>query len=418
MSVGKRCRSIAVACAGVAILFLFAVPSGSGEGRLPVTPGRVTLEPGEEVRFEIDVGTAAADWEVIPRSLGTIDGNGLFVAGEKSGRGIVRVIVGGGGPGGVGHAVVRVGTGRTTALRIEVTPRRGAVEPGGEIRFEVRTVGGEIGIEPVVEWRLTPGRIGTISPDGLFRAGNVPMEGRLIATAVTMEGTARTAAMVRVGGPGEAGEFRVRPRVVKVLPGESVRFRADGIDPALPVDWAVFPSAIGTITPDGLFTANEVIADAVSRQLTRREGVVIARAGSDGDFLRGRARILIGDGELPGQLVIEPKEWSRVVTIEDVLSGRGIPFRARFLGPSIESSPVVRWRIEPTGVLHAAPVFGNRTVVSWEGSDSDVASFFPYRGRLIAELVLPNGAKIGASALLSIRLAELQPSGKRERKRD
>ncbi|MFH1279949.1 MAG: hypothetical protein ABIK65_16420 [Candidatus Eisenbacteria bacterium] len=313
--VGRFVR--ALSAAWVLVALLVAPPAAAAEeGPVRVTPGRASVGPGESVRFTLEGTEAEVEWEVIPRFLGDIDGSGLFRAGPREGRGIVRAVVGGTEERRVGHAVLLVGSGR---------PR---------------------------------------------------------------------------GGP----EIRIRPRTVRVLPGESVRFRAEEIDPSIPVVWTVRPNAIGAITPDGVFTANEVLADAGSRQLTRREGVVVARAESGGGVIHGRARILIGGEELPGELVIEPRDWVRDVAPADVLSGKGVPFRARFVGPSFDTSPVVEWRVEPPGVLRPHPPVGNRTVLSFAGNVTDIANAFPYRGRLIAEWLSPNGLRIGASAPLSIRL--------------
>lgn len=301
---------------GLFLLLGLAISALAAGGPVPLTPGRVALAPGEIVRFSIDEEGIGARWEVIPRSLGDVDGAGLFHAGEREGRGIVRVVVGEGSGRRVGHALVTV----------------------------------------------------------------------------------------RSEGPREGQEIRIRPRTARVLPGESVRFRAGEIEPETPLLWTVRPEGIGTITPDGVFTANEVFADAGSRQLTRREGIVIVRAETARGVIHGRARILIGGGELPGELLIEPGGVAREVGPGDVLSGKGLPFRARFVGPSFDTSPIVEWRVEPPGFLRVEPRVGNRTVLRWDGNVTDLAAAFPYRGRVIAEWTGPNGGKFGASAPVSIRL--------------
>lgn len=562
---------------------------------LRVTPDRVLLLPGESVRFEAhltdDEGVPSnpIEWEVIPARLGTIGPDGLFVAGDRPGRGIVRAVAHTGEKPSVGHALVRIGSGGEVPLRVIIEPRETRVAPGEAVHFAVSVLDPQTGVAVtgVTEWRLIPPDIGSIDPsgtftagilpghgriaaavtdgdrhgvgyaaihvgraanedevsirihpeeaelavgeeidfqarieppdleeqvewlvvprhagtvsEGRFRAGSRPVDGRVIASIITSTGVARADARVRIRDHGEEtgvmvkpekavvragnearftlyargsgsgaplapvewsvrplyagwigpdgvfhasgagspttahviGIYRdlesgrssmaaaqvnivpvpadrvlhIRPRIATVLPGEHIQFRIDQEDAALrSIEWDVAPSRLGTITPDGFFTASRAIADVTSGEFLHQEGIVTAKTVLGNALLKGSARIIIGTESSPTELVIRPPGWIGEVTLSDL--NRKLSFQAMTVGPGIDSPVAVEWKLDPPGPLSLFPIRGDRTTVSWNHSSlsPSALSLSLYNGRLLAELLLPNGQRIGAAVPLVIRL--------------
>jgi protocatechuate 3,4-dioxygenase beta subunit len=148
-----------------------------------------------------------------------------------------------------------------------------------------------------------------VTKDGYFIAGPEPGVGRVIASAALAGVEYRGSADVVVAeGRGSGRQLLVEPAEVVLAPGQSQQFIARvmtssglSIVPS-EVRWEVLPTSLGTITPDGLFTAGTVAM----------AGQVIAQAAVDGRLLRGAARVLVSQGAngLIAGLVMDGRDGS------------------------------------------------------------------------------------------------------------
>ncbi len=129
-------------------------------------------------------------------------------------------------------------------------------------------------------WSVSPARIGTVTQDGLFTASSDAGEpgswqrptGWVTAEVVLGAGRVfRGAAAVVVDVPNPEVIVRVAPRDATLRPGASQQFEAEVLDQSgapisLPVEWRVADAAVGTVTPDGLFTATSAVPQGQTRQ--------------------------------------------------------------------------------------------------------------------------------------------------------
>ncbi len=484
--------------------------SGTGNSRviLRIRPEVVSVGPGEGVELratarEAETGIdlpGLTEWTVSPDWLGSIGPDGYFTAGELPGRG--RITAHFHGDGGEGSAHIRASvesTDESTPFRINIHPRRLQVPPGESALLQISQEG--FPEDTAVEWTLLPALLGNVT-NGFFQAGTIPMDGRIIASMRTDQGSARAISFVRVKGdaPGqEAGirpkeallrageqirfEFRsdqsatgpgdfapvhwsvsnpdagtigpdgtfyatntlseavisalvtatsenpvsgmvmsgharimvvtapddyqisVRPQVADLPPGESVRFRAEDVPAGMLVVWSVLPRTIGTITPDGLFIANNVIADVSSGEFSRREGVVIASVRSGTVHYTGQARVSVGGENRSTTLAIEPPELHFNRDLAEIDSELNFgTFHIRTVGPNASSTPIVHWRLEGSPFLRVFPEYGRSTSIMLNGNDKRAGEIV-IEAKVIAELILDNGQKIGTSAPVTVRLA-------------
>ncbi len=470
-----------------------------------VTPGRARLGIGESVSFRIERigmdGAATVTWSVVPSGLGTIGADGGFQAGQNPGYGrIAAIVIDGENGRGMGYASVQVGSPEASgAVRLQLRPERAEAAPGGTIEFQLESTG--LPDDAAIEWMAVPREIGTVV-NGHFQAGSFPMEGRVVASILTPAGASRAVARVRIHGPRpdiawvvrpedvtvrsgdfvqfsmeppgnqetdyspsliewsvqppEAGTISpdglfqassseqgvpivahviglyrdpstsltgrgvariyipgdladspliVRPRTATIPPGEQIRFSVE-FDRVmdLPVEWSVQPRTIGTITPDGLFLANDVLTDATGPEFLRQEGVVFAKVEMDDRTFTGSAHLIVGGEIIPAMLVIEPKEIHAEVNLLDLSSIRPVYLSARAISPNHVSAPLVEWRVVPENLFEVHPRIGNRTELRLIRTAPSDLSTILIRGQVIAELLLENGQRIGATASIDIRI--------------
>jgi len=384
-----------------------------------VVPARALLSPGEEFQFGAVVTdefgepvAADVEWSVVPRRLGVIDPSGLFTAGpdESVGRVVATVVTGEGPVRGFGTIEVR--TPGPGGVRVRVRPREVALTPGGDVQFEAVVVGpdGEP-LDVPVDWMVRPSWLGAIDADGYFTAAETfpePSEnggwvGTVVASIETTEGTASDAARVLVRDAGPALRLRVRPHSPVVAPGEDVQFEAMVIGAEEPIEWttewAVFPEDLGTVTPDGLFTANPAFGDPSSDEFGPHRGIVGARATlPDGSTLTGRARVRVRIPGVPVRVMVRP-----VFAI--VAPGESADFRAIVLGPDGEPVDMpVHWRVVPVR-LGTVTDDGTFTAADVE---IDPDSWNRPRGLVVAEVTVAGGYTFRGGAVVVIDLPEPQ----------
>lgn len=342
-----------------------AVVVGSPPGpglRVSVAPSHASVQPGQEFRFEARVtdGSGApvdarVEWSVLPRRLGVIDGSGFFTAGpeESVGR-VVATVATSEGPV-RGYASLEVRRAGPGGVRVRILPREAAVLPGGDAQFEAAVLGPEG--EPLdidVDWAVRPSWIGVVDGDGLFTASDEFPEpatgggwhGAVVASIETSEGTASDAARVLVRDAGAVRRLRIQPHRPVVAPGEDIQFEARIIGAGDPegttAEWGVFPEDLGTMTPDGLFTANPVFGDPSSGDFGPHEGVVIARVTlEDGTVLTDRAHARVRIPGHPIRMVVRPA-FAVVPRLESV------QFEVLVEGPEGQALDLpVSWKVAP-----------------------------------------------------------------------
>ncbi len=131
----------------------------------------------------------------------------------------------------------------------------------GEVRQFTATVKDQLGNvipKPALTWTVSPGSLGTVSPDGSFTAGQQTTSGTVSAAI----GSISAAAAVSVSIP--------VPSAIEISPATDSRYSMQirefkaavmgqlGRDiPNAPVTWSVSPPWLGRIDPDGTFTAGK-----------------------------------------------------------------------------------------------------------------------------------------------------------------
>jgi hypothetical protein len=272
--------------------------------RLRITPARAVVRPGVEFDLECDVvgpgdpGPWTVEWSVFPDELGTISPDGVLVAnpafadpasglfGPREGVVAARATLG---DGSVltsrAHVSVRL---PGLPLRIDVRPALAVVPPGGSRAFTATIIGPDGNVSDLpVRWSVTPPAIGSVAQDGLFTAAEMNIDanawnrphGLVVAEMRLGNGAVyRGAAAVVIDLPDPDVVVRVSPKAVTVDLGETVSFQAevstvDGTPLNLPVQWRSSDTVIGTVSPDGVFTAAGTVPPGHSRRVTVTAGV-------------------------------------------------------------------------------------------------------------------------------------------------
>jgi hypothetical protein len=397
-----------------------AVVVGSPPGpgiRVSVVPPQSLLAPGEALAFDAVVTDASGEpldvdvaWSAMPARLGVIDERGLFTAGPDEGVGrIVATVATSGGPA-RGFAHVEVRRAGPAGVRIRVRPREAAVTLGGDVQFEALVVGPDGDpLDVPVDWTVRPAWIGTIDPDGLFTASEEIAEpsangvwlGAVVASVETHAGTASDAARVTVRDGGPTLRLRIHPNRVIAAPGQDVQFETRVIGAGGPIEWttewAVFPRDLGTITPDGLFTANPVFGDPNSNEFGPREGVVGARATlEDGSTLTDRAHVRV---RIPGRPVrIRVRPAFAVVAPRESMT-----FDAVVLGPDGEEIDLpIAWHVMPRHIGTISP----EGLFTAADLHVEPGSWQRPKGTIIAETRLPGGQAFRGIAIVVIDLPD------------
>lgn len=321
-----------------AIAFLGGVTAARG-AELLLSPRDARVAPGGSLRFEVTVdGKAAAKalaWRVIPPSLGTVSQDGLFSAGEISGRGVLRVEAHVGAERLVAHALLHVGLG-TGPIRLRVIPESARLAPGEEAIFRAELLEGAEAAIPVT-WALLPAEAGAIDATGRARAAAWSGAARVVASTIVDGEAISGSARIWVGDGGAVPpEITIHPAEAELRSGERLRFEAR-LRPPVPdsvaarIRWSLFPERLGILGEDGTLSAGAVPG----------EGRVVASLVWEGRAVHAvaRARVLPLSGA--PALQVEPPAAL-------LAPGRSIGFTARAAGAEDARLTDLRWSVAPS----------------------------------------------------------------------
>jgi hypothetical protein len=240
--------------------------------KVEIEPRRLRLEPGALARLYVSAYDSAGnrvspaiDYKVTPASLGLISPDGVFAASSQSGNGIITVRAEYQGSVAQVRSSVTVVAGQIKRYRVQLKPKTTLVAPSQSAEFEPACfdANGNQVTPPYWVWKVVPQNLGTITPEGLFTAGDKAIQGKVVVSLPPDFGIGQDFASVRIK-PGMPRIVRVSPSKVLLKPGESKQFTASASEQTgLPVEngkfiWKVSPPDLGTITPEGLFTAGPV----------------------------------------------------------------------------------------------------------------------------------------------------------------
>ncbi len=397
---------------------VIGAPPGPGV-LVAVAPSHVVVHPGEEFRFEAlatdDSGApvdARVEWSVLPGRLGAIEGSGLFTAGPEESVGRIVATVATSEGLARGYAAIEVRRPGPGGVQVRVMPREAAVVPGGGAQFEATVLGPDG--EPLdvrVDWTVRPSWIGVVDQDGFFSASEDFPEpptgggwlGTVVASIETNEGTASDAARVLVRDTGPMLRLRIQPHRPVVAPGEDVQFEARilgaGGSEESTAEWGVFPEDLGTMTPDGLLTANPVFGDPNSGEFGPHEGVVVARVAlPDGTTLTDRAHVRVRIPGQPIRMIVRPV-FAVVPRLES------IQFEAMVQGPTGQTLDLpVSWKVVPDFL----GTISNDGMFTAGGLSIDPDAWSRPSGLVVAEVNIAGGLSFRGTAAVVVDLPSPQ----------
>ena len=222
--------------------------------KIKVTPINATLDLGKiqdfnATGYEADntaIPGLVFTWSVTPSSIGTIDKNGTFKA-LKNGTGVIKAVNG-----------TKNGTANITVQRlihkITVTPVNTSVAVGSAVKFlavAYDALGATIdGI--IFGWSVQNTTVASIVQTGNV-TGLKPGKTVVVAASGSVAGLANLTVFQTVN------KITVTPNNVSLEQGKNTTFAAKAYDalgnefPGVKFAWSVNNTAIGTITPEGLF---------------------------------------------------------------------------------------------------------------------------------------------------------------------
>ncbi len=321
-----------------------------GRRRLSVTvfPRQEDIRIGGSASFSAEASgpegvitaDAAVSWRVVPETLGDISAAGVFTA-RAPGEGRVVAVARSGDARGMGQARIRVAAAAAAGQpAVSLSPRRASVAPGGTQLFTASFTG-PVGAAEAPRFEVDPPWLGTIDASGLFTAGAEPGTG--VVRAIAAGGASK--ALVTVRSEGRTLTVRLTPRQVSLRPGQAVQFDAQAFDrEGLPVPvagwrWRVVPERLGTVTPNGLFTApGRSGSGRVVAQLPASLGT-----GSD-------AAVVVVRPGAPNRVQVDPPKAL-------VRPGETQQFSAEVVGPDGAPRPDLRvgWKVHPPGLGTITP---------------------------------------------------------------
>lgn len=245
-----------------------AASSGTGSLSVDIEPRRLRLEPGASARVNVTVRDssgkvvpAVAAFLLSPPGLGSFTDDGTFTASASSGNGVLTVRARYQGAFGQARGLVVV-AGSAKRYRVQLRPKTLLVAPSQSAEFEpvcLDPQGNQVH-PPYWGWTVVPQNLGTVTPEGLFTAGDKAIQGKVVASLPPDFGTGQDFASVRIKA-GPPRTVRVSPAKAVLRPGETRQFSASAVRTSgqalgdVRFVWKVSPEGLGTITPDGLFTA-------------------------------------------------------------------------------------------------------------------------------------------------------------------
>lgn len=291
----------------------------SSKLEVAVTPKRIQLQPRGQNRVSVSVKNAAGNpvkakikFSLSPEELGTIDHEGNFTAGEKPGLGIIKAEVSSGYDFGSDRCFVII-TEKPSRYTIRLKPQQSTLEAGSSIKFEAEIFGenGNRAYPSGLVWKVIPEGLGSITSDGLFTAGNNFGAGKIIVQLPPELGKAQDAASVKIMNRGRT-IIRINPSKALIRPGQVLQFSASvtGTN-GKPVDdariiWRVQPENLGTISPQGIFSASQSI----------KSGTVIAELAPELGGTRAIAPVTISSYQV--KLTAPPNQYN-ISTGEQIL---------------------------------------------------------------------------------------------------
>ncbi|MDO9391139.1 MAG: hypothetical protein Q7U71_05115 [bacterium] len=266
-----------------------------------MTPAKADLKPGENAVFSVSVRdrdgnpvAAELEYQVAPLALGTIDGSGNFTAGKNPGVGTVKVQAKNETGSGTAKSLVVVSE-KTRRYTIKVKPRQSALEPGQSLEFTAEAFdnSGNPVTPPYWVWKVIPEKLGEVSPQGIFTAGQKDGQGKVVASLPPQFGQGQAAASVRIK-PGQPLRVKVDPLRAILPSNQQQQFTAtissaEGrLMPEVKVIWKVFPDGLGHINQSGLFTPNNQIDSP-------KKGMIIAQVPTGQGGGQGGATVSISE---------------------------------------------------------------------------------------------------------------------------
>ena len=226
---------------------------------------------------EVMTGTEMR-WSMADTQAGTIDGRGIFIAGDAPGIFTEAVQVEAILPGEPGiiraadfaSVVVQGGHVSKQLESVNVTPRSVVVNPGGRalLMAQPSDASGGVAEDVSVSWQTTHKDVGQIDAYGNFRAGAVPGSYpngiQVIVRQELGEDSITRTQSADVTITGTLTELQMHPILATVKAGGAIHFDVTGRDenwvvlPGLVVLWSVSDESIGTIDHFGNFIAGDV----------------------------------------------------------------------------------------------------------------------------------------------------------------
>jgi len=275
-------------------------------------------------------------WQVMG-NIGTISPNGLFVASDSPGRGMVRVSFKIQEMQMISYALVKVAeggmpSGSTKRIVIIIRPESAVVAPGTTAEFTVEPSG-------INEWRVIPPRIGSVSIDqngrAVFTASQNPGRGILVANVQTDDGVGTGRSNIIVDGNRTAFsklelKLSIHPKHTRLEKGEStdleVRIAGTSEDYSNEVVWEVSPDELGHIEGNGYkvsFVAGTVLAGRalITAQIITDSGIGMDWAtvdvGRAGNPAPAKKRLAVGPQEA------SMKVGESMAFMSDIAAGSG-----------------------------------------------------------------------------------------------
>ncbi len=222
-----------------------------------VFSAQVTDSVGNPVSAELKY-TVSPDW------LGTVDRNGNFTAGEKPGLGVVKVEALSKKAFGSNRAFV-ITTRQAVKYQVKIKPRQAVLEPKSIIQFqpEAYDQAGNQVYPPSWKWKVIPEELGSITPQGLFTAGDKPISGKIVAQLPEIFGQGQDVVSIKINSHSR-NIIKISPPRVNLKPGQMIQFSANIVNSQgkplqdARIIWKVTPENLGQITPQGLFTAGQL----------------------------------------------------------------------------------------------------------------------------------------------------------------
>ena len=233
-----------------------------------ISPQRTQLKIKETAVFSAQVTDSAGNpvsaqlkYTVSPNWLGTVDRSGNFIAGEKPGLGVVKVEAISNKAYGSNRAFV-ITAGQAIKYQVKIKPRQAVLEPKSitQLQPEAYDQAGNQVYPSSWKWKVIPEELGSITPQGLFTAGDKPISGKIVAQLPETFGQGQDVVSIKVTSHSR-NIIKISPPKTNLKPGQMVQFSANiANSQGRPLQdariiWKVTPDNLGQITPQGLFTA-------------------------------------------------------------------------------------------------------------------------------------------------------------------